>query len=226
MQINVINQTFHIKSDLRSDYKLIVESDLPSPEEAISFSKTFLQANSLEDPSKEIPGAPTPAEGTNTQMQNIFYYRLTPLGTLDKTNLPFEANLIQIVFQENLVDGKTVYFAKETEGPAVFMLAGGGQETDKRVVEAKYAYFPVDTNNYGTYPSKAADVAWSELQSGKGYILSLGTAADIVVRAMSVGYYDDLTGNNFLQPIWVFEGDGGFKAYVPAIKDVQLDFSK
>ena len=41
-----------------------------------------------------------------------------------------------------------------------------------------------------------------------------GTAT---VRTVTLAYYDSLDPQNYLQPVFVFEGDDGFLAYVPAV---------
>ena len=38
-----------------------------------------------------------------------------------------------------------------------------------------------------------------------------------VVRNVSLAYYDSVIPQNYLQPIYVFEGDGNFIGYVSAI---------
>jgi hypothetical protein len=39
---------------------------------------------------------------------------------------------------------------------------------------------------------------------------------------VSLGYYDPLDKQEFLQPIYIFEGDQKFMAYVPAVTDIDL----
>ncbi len=222
ISINPTNQSFKIKSDLKSDYNLIVQSDLPSPDEAISSAIGFLQANDLKSPVSENQNVtagtlttPGLAQITPESRQQVFYYKLAPLGILTRTVLPYEANIIKVVIKNNLLDGEEVYCRDETEGPVVFSFSGG-KENEKRIVEMEYNYFPVDVNIFATYPVKTAATAWEDLKSGNGYIADLGDLPEPIIRSMTLGYYDDLRGKNYLQPVWVFDGDTGFRAFVSA----------
>ena len=40
-----------------------------------------------------------------------------------------------------------------------------------------------------------------------------------MIRKVSLAYFEPVTPAQFLQPVYVFEGDRGFAAYVPAIVD-------
>jgi len=87
-------------------------------------------------------------------------------------------------------------------------------------VEISYVYFPVEKEIFGTYPLKPVTQAWNELQQGQGYIANLGQNEDgqVTVRKVYLGYYDADTPQHYLQPIYVFEGDKSFFAYVPAVE--------
>ena len=66
---------------------------------------------------------------------------------------------------------------------------------------------------------KPSSTAWEELQAGRGFIARYPTngAISIVVRQVYLGYYDSFDPQMYLQPVFVFEGDNGFLAYVPAV---------
>jgi hypothetical protein len=44
----------------------------------------------------------------------------------------------------------------------------------------------------------------------------------VTIRRIYLGYYDSLTPQEFLMPIVVFEGDGGFLGYVQAVTNEWL----
>jgi hypothetical protein len=61
------------------------------------------------------------------------------------------------------------------------------------------------------------DQAWKELVSGGGFIAKRTTENQVVVRKVSLAYFEANEQQAFLQPVYVFEGDGGFTAYVQAV---------
>lgn len=86
------------------------------------------------------------------------------------------------------------------------------------VLEAKYIYYAPDVNVSSTYPTISGQAAWDELVKGNGYIassVSEGTKA--VIRRIYLAYFHPDRFQPYLQPVWVFEGDAGFVAYVHAI---------
>lgn len=204
IKINVVNQSFELTSDLKSGFGFITGGDLPSPQDAINFSRNFLQTNNLW----------VPEDAVNDQQ--VFYYKITPLGDLIQTQLPFEANLIKIVFRAAAIDKQIVFSGTETDGPVTFLLSGG-KEGAPQIVELKYNYFSLDEVNFGTYLAKSASVAWDELKSGGGYVSNFGLVEEPLVNNVYLGFYDSLNGSSYVQPIWVFESDKGFRAFVAAV---------
>jgi len=68
--------------------------------------------------------------------------------------------------------------------------------------------------------------AWNELQQGKGYIANFGQQGDngqITIRKVYLAYYDTEVPQTYLQPIYIFEGDKNFFAYVTAVNPKWTD---
>lgn len=84
------------------------------------------------------------------------------------------------------------------------------------IVEASFQFFPPDTNISATYPTISGQEAFEELQRGNGYI-ALSNTDTAVIRKVYLAYYMAPQRQEFLQLVWVFEGDDGFAAMVPAI---------
>ena len=93
------------------------------------------------------------------------------------------------------------------------------KSSDKKIIELKYTYFPLDLEVWATYPLKDTTLAWNELKQGNGFIANLGDneSGEVIIRKIYQAYYDPHNHQNFLQPIFVFEGDKDFYAYVPAV---------
>nr|MDQ3009040.1 hypothetical protein [bacterium] len=68
-----------------------------------------------------------------------------------------------------------------------------------------------------TYPLRSTESAWRIVQAGEAVIVNAGLQEHATVRSVSLGYFDSFNEQEYLQPIYIFEGDGGFMAYVSAI---------
>ncbi len=105
---------------------------------------------------------------------------------------------------------------KESNTSFILSRASGS----KKIIFGKHYYFKVNYDKFATYPLKTSTAAWEELSSGEGYIAQMGDndpSNTIVVRDVSLAYFDPETPQSFLQPIFVFHGDNDFLAYVPAL---------
>lgn len=87
------------------------------------------------------------------------------------------------------------------------------------MLELSYMFWPIAWDDASTYPLRTSAQAWQELTEGYGTVVRLGknTPKDVIVRKIFLAYFDTPEPQDFLQPIFVFEGDNGFIAYLPAI---------
>ena len=81
----------------------------------------------------------------------------------------------------------------------------------------KNIFIPNASDDY--YPLKSIQAAWEEFQKNQGFIANLGQndKNEIIIRKVSLSYYDADKPQHFLQPIYVFEGDRNFIGFLPAI---------
>ena len=71
---------------------------------------------------------------------------------------------------------------------------------------------------------KTSAQAWEELKAGEGLVASEHQAREeIVVRRITLGFFDSLEAQTFLQPVYVFEGDNNFVGYVAAVDDAWVE---
>ncbi|MBU1117987.1 hypothetical protein KKD37_03425, partial [Patescibacteria group bacterium] len=84
-----------------------------------------------------------------------------------------------------------------------------------------YKHVDVDTSaaSASTYPIKTSEEAFSDLKSGDYWPASDIAKDSVVIRKIYLAYFEPVNLTQFLQPVYVFEGDGGFVAYVRAITD-------
>ncbi|QQG47834.1 MAG: hypothetical protein HY044_01960 [Candidatus Woesebacteria bacterium] len=202
LEINIVSGVFSISYNLSADPQALSKLP-PTPDSAVSQVKSFLSSNGLMFPDLE--------GGTSkVDFLNVADAKLVPVLSLS------EAKIVKVNLFRQDYDKFPVVTMNPTEGNVWFLVTGA-----KNIIAGEYHYFPVDMTQVATYPIKTAQDAYKDLQSGAGYVASLGQNGDgnVVIRKVYLAYFDP--GNStdqFLQPITVFEGDRGFVSYVPMIK--------
>jgi len=94
------------------------------------------------------------------------------------------------------------------------------REDEKQFVQLDYNYFPVELETKSVYPLITVAEAWQRMQSGGGFVAAFDKrSSNVTVRNVYLAYYDSETPQQFLQPVYVFEGDPDFLGFVPAIAD-------
>jgi hypothetical protein len=89
---------------------------------------------------------------------------------------------------------------------------------DYKILKAQVQFFEKSNEQVGIYPVKTGAQAWADLKAGKGIIISSpNSSKNIVIKKMFFGYFDFDSYQEYLQPVYVFLGDGNFVAYVSAV---------
>jgi len=206
LKTNIVNGTFSLSYDLIVD-PTPLEVKPPIAEIAISNTKSFLE-NAGSFP-KDI------SEGRN----NHQYLKHYSSGLVPTTSLS-EANLIKVgLFRKNYNDLASV--TPTPDEANIWFIVSGLRDKGKNILSGEYHYFPVDEEQFSTYPIKDSQTAWNDLVSGNYFLASKGSVREgesIKIRRIYLAYYDSGILTDFFQPIYVFEGtDKNFTAYVPAV---------
>lgn len=211
LEIDTITGYFTLKYDYRNDQSILAEKKLPSDEQAVKEAQNFLSTLGLlvEDLDK--------GEG------EVSYYRFSPDELLPAISLS-EADFVRVDLSRQFLDEKKVVSEKPNQSLIHFIFSGS-RDKQKRIIEVKYVYSPLERDNFATYPLKSASEAWSELNSGEAYIAELGDnqGNQITIRNISLAYFESEEPQNYLQPIFVFKGDKNFTAYVSAVDPEWID---
>jgi len=205
LEMDINNLNLHLVYDFRNDQEVLTSKNLPNNQQAAQEAKNFLVNNGL------LP------EDLANGTAEFEYLRFDGAQLIPVTSYS-EAEFIRVnLFRANL--GELRIFPPNPKKSLIFFLFSGSRTPGKRIVEISYIYFPVEKEIFGTYPLKPVAQAWNELQQAQGYIANLGQNEDgqVTVRKVYLGYYDADTPQHYLQPIYVFEGDKSFFAYVPAV---------
>ncbi len=204
IEMNIINRTFSVNFDL-SQLPEIIKIQPRSTEDAISSVRSFLRTANLFTPELE--------EGRQT----VEFLKAQPPDLVSAISLS-EANFIRVnLFRKNYDDLQV--FTPNPKKANIWFLVSGDTSRDRQIIAGEYHYFPVTQDRSSTYPIKTPQQAWDELIAGKGSVAQLPQDGNkkIVIRRVSLGFYDPGAPQGFMQPIFIFEGDAGFVAYVPAI---------
>lgn len=130
-----------------------------------------------------------------------------------------QAHFIQVNLYRAPVDGVEVV-SPSTERGLITAIVALQREDNRQFVNIAYNYFPVDLTRSASYPLIGVAEAWQRLQKGQGFVAGVKpNTTNVVIRDITLQYYDSDTPQQFLQPVYVFSGEPGFKAYVSAVSD-------
>lgn len=203
-EMDIFSHTFTLTTDYQSRPELLINNNLPTGFDAVNTVKNFLKNSNL------LPDDVATASG-----------EILPLKTLGGTNEPAvslsDADYLQIDLNRTPIDNQVRMFTPEGYKGAISAIVTGALKGSESIVQIESRYYPVDYTQVHTYPIRTAESAWQLLQAGEGFIVDKGRGDQAVIRSIKIGYYDDFEPQEYLQPVYVFEGDGGFMAYVPAV---------
>ena len=134
-------------------------------------------------------------------------------GNLTKTPALSSANLVQVNFQRNSLDGLEVTSPQENNPSAK------AQVSERKIVTAELSRLSIRPNKFATYPLKGIDKAFEQLKAGMGAFNKVPTTSTIPVRDVVLAYLETRKYQNYLQPVYVFKSDNGQVAYVGAVDD-------
>jgi len=204
LEINIVLGTFSIDYNLDSDPNL-GKFRAPTQDQADDIARSFLA------------GAGLLAKDLSPSKTTFDLFKKTSGGISPAVSLS-EANFVRVNFFRDDYDNLPVKSVNSSRANVWFLVSGSPQQ-EKKIIAGEYHYFEIDEQKYATYPIKTTQLAFEELKNGKGFIAELGDNKDgkITIRRVLFGYYDPENYLGFLEPIFIFEGDRDFTAYVPAV---------
>lgn len=211
LDYNIITGTFTLRVDWQSNPAFLQGNKLPTEDAAIAASKQIL-ANAGLLPKDMATGSAkiTYLKGSGTSYLNTVSYS--------------EADFLQVDLFRSPVFGQYIVMTERPNKGTVRAIISGNADRNQQLVALEYSYLPVDYLSFHTYAIITPNQAYTLLSSGKGYTASASENQTVaVIRNIYLAYYD--SGNkpqSYLQPIYVFEGDGGYVGYVSAIDPAYL----
>ncbi|MEK7504131.1 MAG: hypothetical protein AAB550_01325 [Patescibacteria group bacterium] len=202
LTVDIISDKLQFRYDWVTNQELYTKTLTLPREQVVSEAKSFLQSLNL-----------LPADIAESQIK-ITYLTATP-PTLTPAISASEANFARADFYRSDKDGLK-FVAPGIESAPISIVLGS------KIILADYNYSKTIDGDFATYPLRGVQAAWDELVGGGGYIAK-PAANNVAVRKVSLAYFESNLPQRFLQPVYVFEGDGGFTAFVQAISPDYVD---
>lgn len=206
LTINVLSGNLRFFYPYLEDQTLINPQKLPTKEEAWKIVKDFLSKinllyQDLEDGKVQIT-----------------YFKIQEKELVAAPSAS-EADLIRIDLFRQDIENQYQIMSKDPQGSLIYFLISGAESQNKQIVDAVFNYSLVDFEKSSTYPIKTSRQAFEELEKGNYYLARLDKkdARSITIRQLSLGYFEPTEISQFLQPIFIFQGDSNFTAYLPAV---------
>jgi hypothetical protein len=204
LKMNVLDGSFVMSYPYSNDQLIFAQEKVPSKEEAINIAKNYLETAGKMKPDLE------------NGKKAVSYWKIESDG-LKAAPAQSEANVARVDFFRDNLEGDFKMVGTELNRASISMLVSGSTVEGKKILEVNYKYADMARDSYSTYPIKSPETAWAELQAGKYWPVSDTTNSKVGIREMSLAYFEPVTLTNYLQPVYVFAGDGNFVAYVPAV---------
>ena len=209
-ELDVLDNVFFYQTDFMNRPDLLLSKQGYTRFDALEQTRNFIaKANLLTNEIATSSGKLTYLKSAGSQ--------------LIKADTPLDADYVQVDIQRSPIDDEYLAYTQNGEEGIVHAILGSIKGLDTSVLRMRYAYYPIDYSQVHTYPLKSPKKAWDILQAGEGCIISNESSSQAVIRDISIGYYDDIDGQEYFQPIYVFKGDDDFLAFVPAIESKYIE---
>jgi len=204
LEINILTKDFSLEYDWQEQAQLFKQKNPPNQEQAVQFVKSFLSARDLLH------------QDLKQGVVNSSFSKIKQTETVSAVSLS-EAHFIELEFFRKDINELPVLTPDIKKG-IVSAVVSGVEGMDK-IVSLDYNFFEIDYSREPTYPIKSGDVVWEELKQDKAFIVNWSGEKDIVIRRVFLAYFDSWEYPVYLQPVFVFQGDSDFIAYLPAVED-------
>lgn len=230
LRANTVTGNFQVDIDL---FQMTLSvGDLPSPGEIKATAKGYLDSKGLL------------RSGYESGPQEVVLIKKNGL-TLSKALSLSEASLARIDFFRSFKgngDNDVLVLPKNPKKGLVEMFyTGTGTMSFPKI---KYTVWEYDFEKGESYPLRPISAAWEEVRNGSASVAYLQhqgsdsletpdflSASSIYIRKIYLAYFDDENIQSYLQPIYVFEGDGKVDAgtaiditiYTPAVDPTWIE---
>lgn len=213
LEVDITTMNFKLRYNYTKNPQIFFQGTIKSKEQAIDEVKNYIGNNNLFDS----------VTATGKVTTDILKFDITTKAFLPASSLS-NTDAIRVNFFRNDLDGLKILppgFNKSYN----YVLYTASSSNSWRFPEILYTYWPIDSANFATYPLRSATVAWQNLVDGQATIINLGKSSlsTVIIRNIYLAYFDSEDPQIYLQPIFVFEGDNNFVAFLPAVDSQWLE---
>lgn len=209
---NILTHDFTLTSSYTTNPDVIAAATLGDTAGAIGTGANFLGGFNA-----------YPKEIDPTKTQTTLYSINGTTNTLQPAISLSTAQVIQVDYFQKDINQLPMYYPIPNH--SVINVLIGSLQGGTTVLAANASIKQITTTS-GTYPIKTAEQAFKELQaaSPSAYIASPSNppTSSVNIRQVSLGYFIGQNAQLYLMPIYVFQGDNGFYAYVSAVTDAWI----
>lgn len=207
LKIDISNFNFSYEYDFTQDEELFSGAYIPSQREI---------ENKAIDLLKAVGRYPDELARGKTSARYFLYQPADK--ALIPVKRPQEANVVEIDFYRPNIDEFDIvserFFSSQNYVVMVF------RQNESKIIKTQVQFFEKSDEQVGVYGLKTGDKAFDDLKSGKNLIVSGSSrTGEVKIKTMFLGYLDPSTYQEYLQPVYVFLGEGDFVAYVSAVVD-------
>lgn len=214
LDLDIVNMNFSLIYNFAVNPAFVFNPNRTITKEgALVEVKNFIRTNTLFDE--------TIMQGKNTT--TLFTY-LPQTKDFSKALSLSAADAIRLDYFRADLDSMKILSAKFDES-FTYALYSPNKSINSGILELSYTFWPIAYDDFATYPVKTGAEAWQDLIDGYGFVVRLGNNKPdrIIIRNIYLAYFDTKEPQLFLQPIFVFEGDNDFVAFVPAVTSDWLE---
>lgn len=208
--VNILDGSFRLKYPYNEDQMLMTNYNMPDKTELIAKAKAFLNE------AKKMP------TDIKTAEPKVSYWKNDGSG-LKQVSSQSEANMARIDFYRDAVYDEVKIMSTDINRAPISVLISGSNISGKDIVDIDYKYVSIDRGSFATYPIKSTEEALTDLKNSKYWPVSDVAEKDVTIRKIYLAYFEPAVLTNFMEPIYVFEGDSKtgnkFVAYVSAVVD-------
>ena len=209
LRTNVLDGSFKMTYPYLEDQMLNDPTKMPNKNEAIKVA------------SQGLGNGDKLTEDLENGVKEVVFLKIENNG-LKTVGSQAEANVARIYFYRKELDDLKVV-SKDVGQASVSVLISGSEVLEKKILEINYKDLNIDRESFSTYPIKTVDEAIGDLNSGNYWPASDVVNDKVVIRRIYLAYFEPVTLTNYLQPVFVFEGDNNFTAYIPAVSNEKTD---
>lgn len=217
LEMDILTNHFRMKRQWQADPMLVTNKRFTSDQDVIDNAQSFLrQANLLPE---DLVGK-----------EHVDYLRVqgdqlipaVSLSDADFVQVTFFRKPIEIINDKKEVTATYEFVTPDPAAGLVKVIVSGSDKTEKKIVDVDYQYSAIDYETSGEYGLKTGQQAWDELTSGQGFLASWNGTGTAVIRRVALGYYEAAGKQQYMLPVYIFTGDKGAVAYVPAVNNAYL----